>query len=92
MPLLIGSGGRFTPSKVDQRIKKGGEVFDVNVAQLPDEVEFSLGGNDLIFRDGHWSGLGSSADGTNLNCFYMFYIMCVCGISKRLKVSIATNP
>jgi hypothetical protein len=60
MPLLAGSGGRFAPSKIDQRIKKGGEVLDVNVTQLPDEVEFSLGGTDLVFRDGQWSGLGCS--------------------------------
>jgi hypothetical protein len=60
MPLLAGSGGRFAPSRIDQRAKKGGEIFDVSVAQLPDEVEFSLGGNDLVFRDGNWSGFGSS--------------------------------
>lgn len=60
MPLLVGGGGRFTPPKIDQRIKKGSEILDENATQLPEEVEFSLGGHELVFRDGQWSGLGSS--------------------------------
>jgi hypothetical protein len=66
MPLLVGGGGRFSATKIDQR-KKQDSALPADAAELPQEVEMSLCGHTLTFNDGQWERSGNS--GENLYIF-----------------------